>query len=1073
MKRLLFLISIFSFVLSSNAQMHKVEFVENKGQWETPIKYKAKIPAGNIYLHQNEITYQFYSEEDIERLHDLHHQKIATPTKSDFLLNLHAFKLSFVGANTESIISDKPTKDYVNYYVGNDKSKWASNVKKYGEVKYKNLYAGIDLKYYLKGHHLKYDFIVAPFSEPNNIQIKYEGQDELFIKDGKLIIQTTVNSIEEQEPYVYQLINGKKKEVKCEYKLENNTLSFEFPKGYDKSKELIIDPTLVFASYSGSTADNWGYTSTYDDAGNLYGGGVTFGVGYPSTVGAYQLNFAGGNGNYGAGCDISITKFSSDGSTAIYATYLGGAENESPHSLIVNSNNELLIFGTTSSADYPTTIGAYDNSYNGGTTYTGVIPNYMNGSDIIISKLNTAGTNLLASTFIGGSDNDGLNIAAGLNYNYADDFRGEIVIDGADNVYVASSTLSNDFPVTGGAFQNSLSGNQDGCVFKLSSNLNTLLWSSYIGGSLDDAAYSLQFSTTGDVLITGGTESVNFPTTPGGLLNANQGMADGWVSKINNTATNILASTYLGTADYDQSYFVQLDSANNVYVVGQTEGNYPISSTNVYSNPNSGQFLHKLDPNLGSTVFSTSFGTSSGEIDIALSAFLVNECNYIFISGWGGTVNSFNGGPAFSTTNGLPITPGAVQSSTDGSDYYLMLLSENADTLLYSTFFGGNSSNDHVDGGTSRFDKKGIVYQAVCSSCGSATSDFPTTAGSWSTTDNSPNCNLGVFKIDLTSLDADAELYAGPEYCLGDSVKFQNLSTGGISFVWDFGDGNTSNAYEPTHYYSQPGIYNVALIILDNVTCLINDTDYVQVTIKDPQIQIRPDTAVCIGDEITLWASGGENHLWSPSSYVNNPSSDTTTVIVMEQTTYNLYVESDGCILDLSVNVDTLVRPTVNLGDDIKADWGTVVQLLSNSNATNYWYTPINGLSCSTCPNPKVTSKESVTYYLTVQGANGCYNYDTINIIYDGAIYLPNSFTPDGDGINDIFYAFGKDIIEFEMYIFNRWGQKMFYTNDMSIGWDGTFEGNLVQTESYVWKVRFKDTVGKSGEMYGTVTLLK
>jgi len=1059
--------------MSLKAHLHKLEFVENKGQWEDFIVYKAKLPAGNIYLEKNQITYQFYSESDIERLHDLHHQKIPQPSPKDYLLNLHAFKLSFIDANTQNITAKNPSKDYLNYYLGNNPSKWASNVKKYNEVNYKNLYPGIDLKYYLNDHHLKYDFIVSPNANTSSIKIKYDGQDEIYIEEGRLKIKTSVNLHEEEKPYAYQIIRGKKKDVKCNFKLENNILSFDFPKGYDKTKKLIIDPTLVFASYSGSTADNWGYTSTYDDAGNLYGGGVTFGVGYPSTAGAYQLNFAGGNGNYGAGCDISITKFSPDGSTAIYATYIGGAENESPHSLIVNNNNELLILGTSSSADFPTTAGSYDNSYNGGTTYTGVIPNYMNGSDIIVAKLNTTGTNLLASTFIGGSGNDGLNISAGLNYNYADDFRGEIIVDAADNVYVASSTLSNDFPISGGAFQNSLSGNQDGCVFKLSPNLNNLIWSSFIGGALDDASYSLQFSTTGDVLLTGGTQSSDFPVTAGALLTSNQGAADGWVSKINNSATSIIASTFLGTADYDQSYFVQLDSANNVYVVGQTEGTYPITPSNVYNNPNSGQFLHKLTPNLNSTVISTSFGTGSGEIDIALSAFLVNECNYIFISGWGGAVNSFNGGPAFSTTTGLPITPGALQNSTDGSDYYLMLLSEDADTLLYSTFFGGNSSNDHVDGGTSRFDKKGIVYQAVCSSCGSATNDFPTTPGAWATTDNSPNCNLGVFKIDLTALEADAELYAGPEFCLGDSVKFQNLSTGGISFVWDFGDGNTSNDYEPTHYYSQPGTYNVALIILDNVTCLINDTDYIEVIVKDPQVLVRPDTAVCVGDEITLWASGGENHYWTPSTYLNNPSSDTTTAIIMESTTYNLYVESDGCILDLDVFVDTLQQPTVNLGEDIKADWGTVVQLLSNSNATNFWYTPITGLSCSTCPNPKVTSKESVTYYLTVKGANGCYNYDTINIIYDGAIYLPNSFTPDGDGVNDIFYAHGEDIVEFEMYIFNRWGQKLFYSNDMSIGWDGTFEGSLVQIESYVWKVRFKDTVGKTGELYGTVTLLR
>ncbi len=1051
--------------------MNSVEFVENKGQWGDNIEYKAKLPAGNIYLEKNEITYQFYNEIDIERMHTMHHQQIENPTEQDYILNLHAFKVKFLNAKTQGYESKNPTKDYVNYFLGDDETKWAANVKKYAEVSYKSLYSNIDLKYYLKDHHLKYDFIVYPNGDASEIKLDFNGHEKLFLEEGVLKITTSVNEMIEDKPYAYQLINGVEKEVECNFVLNGTVLNFEFPKGYDKSQPLIIDPTLIFASYSGSTADNWGYTSTYDDAGSLYGGGVTFGVGYPTTVGAYQVSFAGGNAaSVQGGTDITISKFSPDGSTLIYSTYLGGSDNESPHSLIVNSNNELLILGSTSSNNFPVTAGSYDNTYGGGVAYNGFSPNYANGSDITVSKLSASGNNLVASTYIGGTGNDGLNTSATLAYNYADEFRGELIVDGSDNVYVASSTSSNDFPVTPGAFQATLSGMQDGCVFKLSPNLNNLLWSTYIGGTNDDAAYSLQFSSTGEVLVTGGTESPNFPVTVGALNTSYQNFIDAWVTKINTTGTSILASTFLGTGSYDQGYFVQLDGSDNVFVVGQTEGTYPMFPTTVYGNPNSGQFLHKLDPNLSSTVFSTTLGTGSGEIDIALSAFLVNDCNYIFISGWGGSLN----GPPFSTTTGLPITLGALQSTTDGNDYYLMLLSEDADTLLYSTFFGGNSSSDHVDGGTSRFDKKGIVYQAVCSSCGSATSDFPTTPGSWSTTDNAGNrCNLGVFKIDLTALEADAELYAGPEYCFGDSVKFQNNSIGGITFLWDFGDGNTSNDFEPVHYYAQPGTYNVSLIILDNVTCLVNDTDYVEVTIKDPNVIVRPDTAVCMGDEITLWAQGGVDHFWNPSTYVTDPTSDTTTAIIMEPTVFHLDVTSNGCILDLEVVVDSLALPTVNLGEDIKTDWGTIVHLFANSNAVSFWYTPIEGLNCTTCPDPTVTATESSTYYLQVQGANGCFNYDTITIIYDGAIYLPNTFTPDGDGVNDVFFAFGKDIVEFEMYIFNRWGEKLFYSNDINIGWDGVVNGNLSQTGSYVWKVNYRDAVGKQGELYGTVNLLK
>ena len=1280
--------------------MNKIEFVENKGQWEDNVKFKAKIPGGNLYLEKNEITYQFYNEQDMARFHDLHHHAIKNPIAQDYIMNVHAFKLKFLNSQTNEVRGANPTKDYVNYFLGNDKTKWASNVKKFAKTKYHNIYNKIDLKFYLKEGYLKYDFSVQRGGNPDVIMLDYEGIDKIVLEKGVLKITTSVNEMIEQKPYAYQIIRGKQKQVKCNFKLDGNIVTYEFPKGYNKKHELIIDPTLVFCSYSGSTADNWGYTSTFDDAGHLYGGGVTFGLGYPFTVGAYQFNFAGGNGNYAGGCDITISKFSPNGTSLIYSTYLGGLENESPHSLIVNTSGELLVMGTTASANYPTSIMAYDNSFNGGVLYTGSIPNYVSGADIIISKLSANGTALLASTFVGGSGNDGLNQSFSLQYNYADDYRGEIIVDSNDNIYVASSTLSADFPVTSGVFQPGLSGGQEGCIFKLSPNLDILMWSTFLGGTNDDAAYSLQLNGFGDVLVAGGTASANFPTTLGSLNSGFQGGGvDGWITRINNSATSIIASTFIGTGSYDQTFFVQADSANNVYVVGQTEGTYPIAPATVYNVPNSGQFIHKLSPNLSSTGFSTTVGTGSGEVDIALSAFLVNDCNYIFVSGWGGSVNVANGGAPFSTTNGLPVTASAIQSTTDGSDYYLMMLGEDAATLEFATFFGGNSSTDHVDGGTSRFDKRGIVYQAVCSSCGIANNDFPVTPGAWSVTDNSGNCNLGVFKIDLTTLTAGASVYATPYHCVGDTVDFQNLSNGGIYYYWDFDDGNTSTLFEPSHAFDTAGTYTVMLVSVDSATCLQRDTDYVDifvnlppvanvnpfsvcngdsvqlsvsggllydwqpnynilnsttdtptvfpdtttiytvivtdscgtdtaqvlVTVFQKNIDIDPDTmiclgqsaqitayggtsylwsqgatlnsnnianpiatplqhttyivtitdanncdwdttitvevdsilpialgsandAICMGDTIEIYASGGISYTWTPNSTLATPN-DSSTMAIPSQTTNYVVAVANGCGVDydtvlvevheviasiasdtivcagdqanlwatggvsylwytnlgatlsasntyspiilmptifyvdvtdtvnctktLSVFVDTLVKPYLDIGYDIKTQWGTQVTLLPITNGVTFWWTPSTGLSCTDCSNPLVTASETSTYYLTVKGADGCFNTDTITVFFDGSIYVPNSFSPDGNGVNDFFFAYGKDIVEFEMYIFDRWGEQLFYSDDMEIGWDGFYKGKLCKNDVYVWKVKYTDVLGVNGIMYGTATLLK
>ena len=241
---------------------------------------------------------------------------------------------------------------------------------------------------------------------------------------------------------------------------QNNILSFYFPNSYDNTKDLIIDPTLIFSTYSGSSSDNFGYTATYDRSGFLYSAGTVFdfpsGSTYP-TLGAFQINHAGGTG-FNGGTDIAITKYDTTGTFRIYSTYLGGSKSELPHSLVVNNLDELFVFGTTGSDDYPTTNGAYDTTFNGGPPFSpsGLGVTFPNGSDIIVSRFSTSGGHLLSSTYIGGSENDGLNTSQKLKKNYADEVRGEIDIDKNNNIYLATCTYSTDFPIAGNVFQPTL-----------------------------------------------------------------------------------------------------------------------------------------------------------------------------------------------------------------------------------------------------------------------------------------------------------------------------------------------------------------------------------------------------------------------------------------------------------------------------------------------------------------------------------------------------------------------------------------------------------------------------------------
>ena len=248
------------------------------------------------------------------------------------ILNLKMFwvivtKVHFINANKEvEIIGEKKLDVYHNYFIGNKPNKWKSNVPIFTSVRYNNLYDNIDLNYYSYGGKLKYDFIVHPEADIKALQIQYDGLDSIYLKSGHLILKTLLGNVIEQAPIGYQIVNGSKKNISCKFILKQDILSFKIDEKYDKSIDLIIDPILIFSTYSGSGANNWGETATYDNLGHLYAGSIAFGNGYDVTTGAYDMFFNGGIGSGGNGTDICISKFSPDGDSLKYSTYLGGLE---------------------------------------------------------------------------------------------------------------------------------------------------------------------------------------------------------------------------------------------------------------------------------------------------------------------------------------------------------------------------------------------------------------------------------------------------------------------------------------------------------------------------------------------------------------------------------------------------------------------------------------------------------------------------------------------------------------------------------------------------------------------------
>ncbi|MBO2032879.1 gliding motility-associated C-terminal domain-containing protein [Siccationidurans ginsengisoli] len=780
-----------------------LEFVANKGQWPAAVRYAAAVPGGHLCLEPGGLRYIL-----LQPIEHPHAKTEASPARSASAkakaaaaspgtadtnpIKGHQLRVRFAGADAATPLEpSQATGEVRNYLHGNDPSQWARAVLSYRQVRYQAPWPGIAARFYENGtQHLEYDFEVAAGADASRVQLRYEGASSLILSDdGQLHIGTSVGALTELAPHAYQLdpATGQHQAVACRYRLRSEEAQVSFELGaYDHRRPLVIDPTVVFSTYSGAKGSNWGFTATYDAAGNMYSGGIVLDdlfalPSYPTTPGAFQTSFA-------AVIDIALIKYNTavnGPASRVWATYLGGNRADFPSSLVVNAQNELIVLGSTSSTNYPTTSDAVQRGFAGGLSVDPFGPapadiyRVSNGTDIVVTRLSADGGSLAASTYLGGSGNDGIaaynpaSAARQLPQNYGDALRGDVLTDAQGNIYVASVSGSSNFPTTASFGPSYRGGTCDAVVVKLPAALNRLTWSGYLGGSAADAAYSIQLDPSGNAYVGGGTLSTGLPSTASGYQASAQGNVDGFVARIAADGGAVQRATYLGTSSYDQVFFVQLGSDGGVYVLGQTLGTWPVSA-GVYSNPNSRQFIRKLGPDLDKSLMSSVIGSGSATIDFSPTAFLVDQCDRIYACGWGGQVNKdVYTYPGFLENNGytdrLPTTANAVRRVADtpgaGSDFYLAQYAPNMASLSYATFYGDPtpySEGDHVDGGTSRFDPRGVVYAAACSCFNRNGFPVPPGANTYATVNGAVSyptygmylCNNAAFKLNFEPASA-------------------------------------------------------------------------------------------------------------------------------------------------------------------------------------------------------------------------------------------------------------------------------------------------------------------------------
>ncbi|MEO1262253.1 MAG: gliding motility-associated C-terminal domain-containing protein [Bacteroidota bacterium] len=824
-----------------------LDFIENKNQWHKDVLFRTNFEGSNtLFIEKNGYTVLMTNPEDLDALHAFHGK--SANRGNSINIRKHAYKVRYLNGQSAPGKGIARRTIYHNYIKGDNPEKWAGHVGLYGKVVQEDIYPGINVETYSQGGHLKYDFIVAPNANPKDIRISYSGVDKMELVEGNLMIQTSIGQITELAPVAWQVINDQKTIVPCYFSLSENVVSYSFPNNYDREHELIIDPTIIASTLTGTPGNgydlgNFGHSATFDNAGNIYAAGISFVTSFPTTTGAFQQTYGGGEQ------DIAVAKFNPDGSNMVYATYIGGFGDEWPHSIITDFNQQLYIYGSTESSDYPVTINGFQQNFGG-------------NKDIVVSILSQDGSALVGSSFFGGSAADGFNQNFDFpTWSYGDEYRGEIVIDGQNNVYVIGSTQSADFPITANAYDNTFNPNgflsQDVVVLKANSDLSFLYWATYLGGDDLDSGNGIRVDEDLNVYVTGTAGAANFPTTPGTVQpNWPGGQESGFVAKLSANGSELLASTFFGSSGDDNSYFVDIDEEDQIHIYGKTKGIIPVTPPGTYSGvPGSNQFLAAFSNDMSSTVYSTVVGTGGSflDYDFVPVAFMVDKCNGIYFSG-------------YYAVTGLPVTADAFPGQQTTQDaFYLGVLTPNAEDLEFATYYG---RSDHVDGGTSRFDKSGIIYQGVCS-CTWPNNFTPlnTLPNAWAT-NQSNRCDIGVFKIDLEieSINANAIALPSTSGCAPFEVDFIFTGTNATDFEWSVDTGIISNLPDHNYTFNEPGTYEVQLAVSNPSACNPRDTITLEIIVLDGNTTSTFST-VCENGNVFLDAgTPGASYTWQDGS---------------------------------------------------------------------------------------------------------------------------------------------------------------------------------------------------------------
>ncbi len=662
-------------------------FIENIGQWDSSAQFLARASGVDLWITDNGIVMNYHefvpSPDQKQDMRDKSWQPKGT-TRGDVLT------LTLEGSQPTAVSGRSRLPGDFNYFIGNNPGQWATHVPRFEEARSESPYKAISIRYYFDGGTPRYDVVVKPGADLSQVSFKIEGAQAIRVtEDGSLELATPYGRILEKGLTAYQETGGQRTAIPCRMAVDGDHLRFDAGQ-YDPSKPLLIDP-LIFSTYVGGSDEDYPTAIAIDSAGHPVVAGWTSSTDFPVTTGAYQTT------NKGGSSDGFVVKLSADGKKLLSGTYLGGSGWDEISGLALDGADNPVLCGTTESADFPTTSGVVEKSAVG-------------NQWAFVSKLSADGTKLLASTYLG---EEGQSVANAL------------ALDGSSNPVVVGWTNSADFPVTLGAFQSTLKGSNV-FITKLSADENSVVASTFLGGSSWDHATAVVLDKWDNCVVAGTTDSNDFPTTAGAYQSSAgtvKGQSCAFVSRISADGTKLLASTYLHGGNDSYGYGLALDATGSPVVVGLTDSpDFPVTpgayqdSSSLGEYDNGYGFVSKLSANETTLLAGTWLGghyiTWRGGSDESWAEAISFDL-------YGNWVVSGIAGADF------PVTAGASQTSFGGDiDGYVARISPDATTLISSTFLGG-SGDDQVEAMAISYAGNALVAGWTSST------DFPVTSGAF------------------------------------------------------------------------------------------------------------------------------------------------------------------------------------------------------------------------------------------------------------------------------------------------------------------------------------------------------